>query len=117
MTNSAPEKELNEVEYIYLGELSEPRDHSLRIVLEEAAVNRSGVVDLKLPGLATISKNAWPIEPLPGCRTFELYWERYVAYLVTEEVVGSMAPLGSGEECYTGRIFRLYSKSHFLPRP
>jgi hypothetical protein len=49
-----------------------------------------------------------------GCRVFELYWKHYAAYLVTEELVGSNAKAGYGDECYTGRLLRLYSKSHFL---
>jgi hypothetical protein len=80
---------LNSVKYLFLRELSEPRDNSLRIV-----------------------KDAWPIESVEGCKSFELSWERYAAYLVTEELVGSA---GSYEdETYTGRLLRVYTKSHFL---
>jgi hypothetical protein len=110
--------ELDSVQYFYLRELSEPRDNSLRLVVEEAVVNHSGVSrgtpELLALELASILKGASPIEPVEGCRTFEIYWKRYAAYLVTEELVGSNAANGYDDESYTGRILRLYSKSHFL---
>jgi hypothetical protein len=51
------------------------------------------------------------IETTDTCRTFELMWKRYVAYLVIEEVVGSCR---HEDEIYTGNLFRVYTKSHFL---
>jgi hypothetical protein len=107
-------EQLNAVRYVFLRDLSEPRDNSLRLVVEEAVVNRSGSVALDPPELASIIKNASPIESIEGCRTFELYWKHYAAYLVTEELVGSNAKLGYNDECYTGKILRVYSQSHFL---
>jgi hypothetical protein len=48
----------------------------------------------------------------PEFPVFRLFWNRYAAFLVTEEMVGSC---GNGpEELYQGRHLRLYSKSHFL---
>lgn len=41
------------------------------------------------PELAEILKEAWPIEATEACTKFELAWGHYVAYLVTEESVGS----------------------------
>jgi hypothetical protein len=105
---------VNSAKHLYLRDLSEPRDNSLRIIVEEAVTNASGVVpELNvIPEVAEILKGASPIESIEGCRTFALYWKRYVAYLVTEECVGSC---GSDEdEVYTGRLLRQYSKSHFL---
>jgi hypothetical protein len=62
--------------------------------------------------LSEILQDALPIETTESCKTFEVYWKHYVAYLVTEEGVG-----GCGEykdEAYTGKILRHYTKSHFL---
>lgn len=114
MTARAEREVLNLVKYLYLRELSEPRDNSLRLVLEEAVVNRAGsaLPRPNLPELAEISKDARPIESLEGCRSFELLWKRYVAYLVTEECVGSCGSYD--DESYTGTLFRVYTKSHFL---
>src|SRR5215831_8803140 len=86
--------QLNSVKYLYLRHLSEPRGNSWRLVVEEAVVNRSDVARPQpelatTPDLVHVLSDASPIESIEGCRTFELYWKKYVAYLVTEEGVGS----------------------------
>ncbi|MGA2962855.1 MAG: hypothetical protein ABSD96_14350, partial [Candidatus Korobacteraceae bacterium] len=58
-------------------------------------------------------KDAHPIEPMQGCKVFRLDWKNYIAYLVTEEMAGSCGP-SNEDECYAGKVLRLYSKSHFL---
>lgn len=82
---------LNSLKYLYLRELSEPQDNSLRIVVQEAVDNRSAPISAPpgLPELTEILTDAWPIESIEGCKSFELSWNRYAAYLVTEELVGS----------------------------
>jgi hypothetical protein len=111
----APEFDsLNSVKYLFLRELSEPRDNSLRLIVEEAVDNRSAPPSTRsdIPGLAEILKESWPIESVEGCKTFELSWARYAAYLVTEELIGSGGSYD--DEVYTGRLLRVYTKSHFL---
>ncbi|MFL6437897.1 MAG: hypothetical protein ACJ71Q_09980 [Terriglobales bacterium] len=93
MIEATSVEQLESVQYLYLRELSEPRDNSLKLVVEEAVVNRSGVAKFH-PELEAIMKDASPIEPVDGCRFFELYWERCAAYLVTEELVGSNSAAG-----------------------
>jgi len=103
------------VQYLYLRELSEPRDNSLRITVEEAVSNTSRVATADptlLPELQNLMKDAHPIETTDSCRTFEMTWKRYVAYLVTEECVGSCGKYD--DETFQGKLFRLYTKSHFL---
>jgi len=111
-----PELEaINSVRYLFLRELSEPKDNSLRIVVEEAVVNeasRGQIAEPSLPELAEILKGAAYIESTDGCRIFEILWDHYVAYLVTEECVGSCGK--HDDEEFTGKLFRTYSKSHFL---
>jgi hypothetical protein len=114
MDTASAIKQLDSVRYLYLRELSEPKDNSLRLVVEEAVVNSTGVVTSELPELDSIMKNASPIESAEGCAMFELYWQHYAAYLVTEELVGSNAKDGYDDECYTGKLVRVYSNSHFL---
>jgi hypothetical protein len=117
MPDTVEIEQLNAVQYLYLRELSEPRDNSLKIVVEEAIVNNSGFVKselLELPELALIRESASPIESVEGCKMFELHWKRYAAYLVTEELVGSNAENGYDDERYSGRVLRVYSQSHFL---
>jgi hypothetical protein len=105
---------LDSAKYLYLRELSEPCDNSLRLVVQEAVANPDGQVGPHpdLPELARLLEGASPIESTINCRTFELTWERYVAYLVTEECVGSCGR--DDDEIYTGKLFRVYTKSHFL---
>lgn len=105
---------LNSAKYLFLRNLTEPHDNALRLVVQEAVDNPGGIVRayVELPELQEILRDAWPIESTESCRTFELTWKYYVAYLVTEECVGSC---GSCEdEVYSGKLFRVYTKSHFL---
>jgi len=50
------------------------------------------------------------IESDATCRAFELVWQSYVSYSVRNE---SFCTLDK-EEVWEGRLFCLYSKSHFL---
>jgi hypothetical protein len=111
---------LEDAKYLYLREICEPRDNSLRLVLEEAAVNDTkvgsqlGTEEYLAQALRDtgIFDSAQPIESSATSRTFELFWKHYVAYLVTEECVGSRGSYT--DEVYTGKLLRQYSTSHFL---
>jgi hypothetical protein len=105
---------LNQTKYFYLREISEPQDNSLRLVVEEAVEDRSETGFARDPAspLAEILKDAWPIESTDKSRSFEFHWNHYAAYLVTDEVVGSGGD--HEDETYTGTLFRVYTKSHFL---
>lgn len=105
---------LNQANYLYLRHISEPEENSLRLVVEEGIVDRAEAVSTPDPTtpFPEISKGASPIKSVKGCRAFELQWNRYVAYLVTEEVVGSGG--SDQDEVYTGNLLRVYTKSHFL---
>jgi len=106
---------LNQAEYFYLREISEPRDNSLRLIIEEAIVNRDkkpAAISDELSELRAIRADAFPIESVTGCKSFELVWDRYAAYLVTEELAGTGGNCDS--EIYSGRLFRTYIKSNFL---
>jgi len=98
---------LDSAKFLFLKELTEPRDNSLRLVVREAVVNPGGLVrpHPELPELEQLSRGASPIESTDSCRTFELTWKRYVAYLVTEECVGSCGQYN--DEAFSGRLFRV----------
>ena len=113
MIEATAVEQLESVQYLYLRELSEPRGNSLKLVVQEAVVNRSGTARFD-PELEAVLKDASPIESVEGCRVFELHWKRYAAYLVTEELVGSNSVGGYDDESYTGKILRVYTRSHFL---
>ncbi len=105
---------LNLVKYLYLHQLSEPRDNSIRLVVEEATDTgtTSSSLQSDLPEIADILRTARTIEVAKDCKTFELHWNNYVAYLVTEEMVGSCG--NYKDEIFAGKLFRTYTKSHFL---
>jgi hypothetical protein len=110
-------RRLNSVRYVDLREISEPDKrvfNAVRIVVEEAIVNEAVMAVSDRPELASILAGAHPIESVEGCKTFSLSWKHCLAYLVTEELVGSNAKNGYADEVYTGRILRVYTKSHFL---
>ena len=117
MSRESEIHDLNAVDYLYLEKLSEPRDNSLEIVVQQAILNRPQPLDLSAdgrPDVARTQTECSPIESVASCTTFKLYWVRYAAYLVTEELVGSNARGGYEDEVFGGKLLRLYSKSHFL---
>lgn len=111
---------LDKAKYLYVREICEPGDNSLRIVVQEAVVNRAKTgPQLEADGYPSqvlqetgVIEDAHPIESTASCWTLQLYWKHYVAYLVTEECVGSCGEYD--DEKFTGRLLRRYSKSHFL---
>jgi hypothetical protein len=62
MIEATPVEELNSVRYLYLRELSDSQNNSLKLIVEEAIVNRAGVVGFH-PGLENILKDASPSAP------------------------------------------------------
>jgi hypothetical protein len=106
--------QIDSAKYLFLRELTEPRDNSLRVVVQEATDNPGGLVRPcpQLPESAELFTEVSPIESTESCLTFELRWAHYVAYLVTEEFVGSCG--NSDDEIFGGKLFRIYTKSHFL---
>jgi hypothetical protein len=93
---------------VFLREISEPEENVLRLVLQEANAN-SETVSLKADG--TTIENLRRIESTERSRTFELRWNQYIAYSVRNE---SFALQDDSELHLSGRLMRLYSKSHFL---
>jgi hypothetical protein len=101
---------LSESRYLYLRSISEPRNNSVTIVVDEAIADELPIEHR--PDSSVLFSSAATIRTTDKCLSFEIQWNRYVAYLVTEEMVGSG---GSDEdETYTGKLFRVYTKSHFL---
>lgn len=105
---------LDNSKYLYLHQLSEPKDNSLRIVVDQAVLNPGprSRPDLNDETLSRMLKEAVPIETIEGCKRFELHWNHYIAYLVTEECVGSCGKYE--DETFSGKLLRRYTKSHFL---
>src|SRR4051794_4999877 len=100
-------EQLDSTKYLYLREISEPNKqtfNNLCVVVEEAAVNYGESVHDDKPELEAIFKDAHPIKSVAGCKRYRLFWKHYLAYLVTEELVGSNAPNGYADEQFSGTV-------------
>jgi len=56
MANQLELDSLNSANYLYLRELSEPRDNSLRLVVQEAVVNPVGSIGSSYPELPELEE-------------------------------------------------------------
>jgi hypothetical protein len=92
---------------LFLREITEPQEGSLRVVLEEAFVLAEEVT-VKVGGREITGGH--PIRSVEGSRLFEIIWASYVGYSVRNE--SYVSPDES--ETFSGRFVRIYSKSHFL---
>ena len=99
--------ELDTCSSLYLREISEPKQNSLRLLIEEAEVMPEEVA-IRIAGADLGSGHL--VRSTANSRLFEIVWDNYVAYLVTNE---SYATPGESEK-FLGRFARCYSKSLFL---
>jgi hypothetical protein len=100
--------EIDDCRWIYLRELGEPEENALRLVIEEAKADGPPEDIEVLPG--KVISGTLAIESDDSCRVFELVWPTYVCYSVRNESFCTM----DKAEAWEGRLFCLYSKSHFL---
>jgi hypothetical protein len=98
--------EIDSCKYLYLRELWEPEENTLRIVVEEAKAE-GPPEDIEILGKVISGTRA--IESDESCRLFELVWSSYVAYCVRNESFTSW----DDSEQWEGNLIRLYTKSHF----
>ncbi|MBS7563808.1 hypothetical protein KHS38_05280 [Mucilaginibacter sp. Bleaf8] len=95
--------EINNIQYIYLHTLEEPRDNHLSITIVAAKVADHEE--------ETITGKANPIIVDKDCPRYESRFNKfYIAYQIINE---SFAISGEDDE-YTGSILRVYSKSAYL---
>lgn len=99
--------ELDTCASFYLREIGETAQNCLRLLIEEAFV-MPDVVSVKIAGAEI--ENCHPVKSTADSRLFEVTWDSYVAYSVTNE---SYATRNESEE-FSGRLARVYGKSHFL---
>ncbi len=100
-------EKIDDCKYLYLRELSEPEDNCLRIIIEEAKSDRPAG-DIKVGDHVISGSRA--IESDNSCCLFEIVWPTYVAYSVRNESFVS----NDETEKWDGRLFCLYSESHFF---
>jgi hypothetical protein len=99
--------QLNQHRYLYLTAIGEPKENVLRLVIEEARA--SGAPQEVQLGEVVLSESR-PIVADECCHAYEILFESYVAYSVRNECF----VVEDATEEYIGRLFCVYSRSHFL---
>jgi hypothetical protein len=100
--------ELDSCKYLYLRNISQPRDNALHLLVEEATAGPESTTRAVAGALIT---DLHAIESTDESRLFELHWENYVAYSVQNE---SYSKTDDTETIASGKLVRIYSKLHFL---
>ncbi|GAB1269064.1 hypothetical protein NBRC116493_23170 [Aurantivibrio infirmus] len=99
-------EKINNHKYIYLGSISEPEDNSLRLTIEEAVSGEEE--DIEISGVKLSGSRA--LEVTDKSCIYEIVFETYVGYSVLDESY----TIQDDHEIFEGRLFCIYSKSHFL---
>jgi hypothetical protein len=90
---------------LYLDGIVEPEANSLSATVLEAKQAVSSIMSFPEAPVP----NAVPIVHVSGCRIFDVMWSSYIAYSVRNERFAHY-----GTDKFEGRLFRVFSKSHFL---
>jgi hypothetical protein len=106
-------KQIDECRYLYMRGLHEPRDNKIRFLVEEAGLQEPRPVqEDAVPGsVAALFKDAQPIESDSSSRLFEIVYDEYISYMVSNE---SYSKYPEPPEVFTGNLFRIYSWSYLL---
>ena len=99
--------EIDSCHSLFLREATEPIQNSLRLIIEEAIVLPEEV-PIRMGG--TEITGCHPVKSTDDSRVFEISWKNYVAYSLINE---SFTVKDESQE-FSGRLFRIYTKSHFL---
>lgn len=100
--------QLDACSFLLLCEVSEIRDNGFRVVIEEGRTADTPE-DISIGGV-TIS-GTYEIKHDDLCRVFEIAWDSYISYSVTNE---SYAQPEEKLKSYTGNRVRRYTHSAFL---
>lgn len=93
---------------LFLLELTEPTENSLKVVVGESSVGEPQ--DLKIEGTEFVMHGVSPVKHLPSNRVFTITWETYVTYAVTNESWAVYDKSGPRE----GRLFVRFADSSLL---
>ena len=96
--------DINSCKYLYLKEICEPEDNSLRLIIEEA------VEDDEPEAIGGTGLSGKGIQVTSESRVFEIYFDSYIGYSIIDE---SLA-LPDESEVFEGRMFCVYEKSNYL---
>ena len=105
--------EINKHKYLEMLEIKETSQECLRIVIAEAvSVKRTsevGIDEEENEVLRSMLNRSNPIEVTDASVIYEIVFQDYVSYAVTNESYA-----GGADEVFDGELARIYSKSAFL---
>ena len=101
-------KLLDSCHSLFLHEIGEPRENVLRLLLLEAK-RSDEEISMQLSG--AMIEGLHRVQVVNESRAFELIWDEYIAYSVTNE---SFASTNGNETKDSARLLRRYSQSAFL---
>jgi hypothetical protein len=100
--------DLNSCAYLFLREIGEPRENSLRLISEEGTASPDAI-SIEVAG--TVISDRHKVTSGADTQLFEIAWDFYVAYSVRNE---SYVVRDDSEQFDLGNPVRIYSKSTFL---
>lgn len=103
---------MNQHKYLDMIEIQETYKNSLRIVIAEAGVSdEAAKISLEEQNdvLRDILNESKPIEVTENSAHYEIIFDNYIAYAVTNESYA-----GGIDEKFQGKLVRIYSESAFL---
>jgi hypothetical protein len=105
--------QIDECRYLYMRGLHEPRDNKIRFLVEETGLKapRTARGDAAPGSVEGLFDDALPIESDSSSRLFEIVYDEYISYTVSNESYSKYPEL---PEVFTGNLFRIYSWSYLL---
>ena len=100
--------DLNSCQHLFLREISEPEQNSLRLLIEEGIASLKPTA-VEVAGVAM--GDGYKITSGQNARLFEARWDSYVAYSIRNE---SYVTRDDSEKFELGNLVRIYSESKFL---
>jgi hypothetical protein len=106
-------RQVDECEYLYMRGLHEPSANKIRFLVEEAGLQtpRPPQGTVALDSVAALLTDARPIESESSSRLFEIVYDEYISYTVSNETYGKYP---EPPELFTGKLFRVFSWSYLL---
>ena len=99
--------EMNSCKYLYLDGFYEPEENELQLQIVEADSGfRKQDIMIGHKNIEGVS----PIETMPGMKRFDITFEVYIGFAITNESYAANAE----DEEYRGNLARIYTKSRYL---
>lgn len=110
-------EQINSHKYLFLIDIGEPEENTLRIVVEEGKLGEQITKkDLEKSkdevneAINSIKLGSYPVITDENCFAYEIVFDTYIAYFVRNESYAD----GDVSSAFSGDFFRIYTKSSFL---